>query len=131
MRQLAYSAELRGFPGGEVIFREGSQNDRLMVVTLGRVALDMQVPGRGEVRILSLGPGDMVAWSAMLGGGKMTTSATALEDTQVVALPAGEVLKACESNHTFGYYMMRQLANSLADRLVATRLQMLDLFGGQ
>lgn len=131
LHRLAESATLCGFPGGTTIFREGSQHDRLMIISLGRVALDMNVPGRGDIRILSLGPGDMLAWSALLGGGKMTTSAVALEDTQVVALSAREVLSACESNYPFGYYLMRQLARSLADRLVATRLQMLDLFGGQ
>jgi CRP/FNR family cyclic AMP-dependent transcriptional regulator len=128
LERLASSATLSGFPTGAILFREGSQNDRLMIITVGRVALDMNVPGRGETRILTLGPGDMVAWSALLGGGRMTTSAVAIEDTQVVSISAADALATGESNHTFGYYLMRQMGRCLADRLVATRLQLLDLF---
>jgi CRP-like cAMP-binding protein len=125
---LAAAASLRGFPGGTELFRENSQNNELMIISIGRVALDMYVPGRGNVRILSLGPGDVVAWSALLGGGRMTTSAQALEDTQVVAIAADVILSVCESNHTFGYQLMRRVASSLGERLLATRLQLLDLF---
>jgi len=126
--RIAALAELRGFPAHSVLFRENADNDHLMIVAVGRVALDMQVPGRGEVRIMSLGPGDMLAWSALLGQGRMTTSAVALEDTQVVAIRARNVLQLCESEPEFGYQLMRQVAEALANRLVATRLQLLDLF---
>jgi CRP-like cAMP-binding protein len=119
---------LRGYPADTLLFREGAQNDQLMIIAVGRVALDMQVPGRGEVRIMSLGPGDVVAWSALLGGGRMTTSAVALEDTQVVAIRAVDALALCQSDPAFGYHLMRTLALALANRLVATRLQLLDLF---
>ncbi len=126
--RIAAFAELRGFPAHSILFRENAVNDRLMIVAVGRVALDMQVPGRGEVRIMSLGPGDMLAWSALLGKGRMTTSAVALEDTQVVAIRARDVLLLCESDPEFGYQLMRHVAEALANRLVATRLQLLDLF---
>jgi CRP-like cAMP-binding protein len=126
--RLASSAVVEEFPAGTVVFREGSRNDRLMIVSAGRIALDMHVPARGETRVLTLGPGDMVAWSAVLGGGHMTTSAVALDDTQVVTVSAADVVKLCESNHDFGYYLMRQMSQALADRLIATRLQLLDLF---
>lgn len=129
IERFAALADLRGFPAGTLLFREGTRNDQLMVITLGRVALDMQVPGRGEVRIISLGPGDMVAWSALLGGGRMTTSAVALEDTQVLSIRGADALSLCQSNPEFGYLLMRQVAQTLANRLVATRLQLLDLFG--
>ncbi|MEX0679487.1 MAG: cyclic nucleotide-binding domain-containing protein [Pirellulales bacterium] len=126
--RIAASATLRTFAADTILFREGTQNDQLMIISVGRVALDMRVPPRGDVRIVSLGPGDMVAWSALLGGGRMTTSAVALEDTQIVAIRAADVLALCQSDPVFGYHLMRQVALALANRLVATRLQLLDLF---
>lgn len=126
--RLASFASLRGYPAGTTVFREGDRHDQLMIITIGRIALDMLVPARGQTRILSLGPGDLVAWSALLGDGRMTTSAVALEDTQVVAISASEVLSACAVNRDFGYLLMRRLADALAERLHATRLQLLDLF---
>jgi CRP/FNR family transcriptional regulator, cyclic AMP receptor protein len=128
LEQLASASVLRGYAAETVLFREGAQNHELMVICVGGVALDMLVPGRGEVRIMSLGPGDVVAWSALLGGGRMTTSAVALEDTQVVSISAGALLAICETDQVFGYHLMRRVASALADRLIATRLQLLDLF---
>jgi CRP-like cAMP-binding protein len=126
--RLAASATVCSFPANTVVFREGMRNDFLMIILAGRIALEMHVPNRENVRILSLGPGDMLAWSALLSGGRMTTSAIALEDTQVIAISAVEAAAMCESDPQFGYHLMRQVALALANRLVATRLQLLDLF---
>jgi len=126
--RLAEMAVLRDLPAGTLLFREGATQDHFMIIVAGRVELDIHVPGQGDVRILSLGPGDLIAWSALLGGATMTTSAMTLEDTRVIAVPAADVLRLSQSDCEFGYYLMRQVAHALADRLVATRLQMLDLF---
>ncbi len=126
--RIAGSAVVREFPAGTLLFREGEKNENLLIVSQGRVALDMYVPGRGNIRVLSVGPGDMVAWSALLENGRMTASAVAVEDTQVVALPAADVLVACEIDPSFGFQFMRLVFVALAERLLATRLQLLDLF---
>ncbi|MBL9122671.1 MAG: cyclic nucleotide-binding domain-containing protein [Planctomycetaceae bacterium] len=127
LERLAAVATVARYAAGARIFREGSTNDRLMIIRRGRVALDMCVPGRGEVRILSLAAGDLLAWSALLGAGRMTATATALEETEVLAIPAAEIATACR-DPDFGYAWMQRLAAALAERLLATRLQLLDLF---
>ncbi len=129
VEQLAELAEVRGFPAGAVLFAEGSRNPDLFVVAVGSVGLDMNVPARGPTRLLSVGPGELLAWSALLGGGRMTAMATALEDTQVVSLDGHRLAALCDADHELGYYVMRRLAMGLSERLVATRLQLLDLFG--
>ncbi len=129
LSRLAAIATLRGFPAGTVVFREGAQNNQIMIICVGLLALDMHVPGRGDVRIMSLGPGDMVAWSSLLDEGRMTATAVALEDTQVVCIPSRDVHSLCETDPAAGYAIMGAMARSLASRLVATRLQLLDLFG--
>jgi CRP/FNR family transcriptional regulator, cyclic AMP receptor protein len=125
--RLAASAVVHRVAGGKVLFRENMQNDELMIIWTGKVALDMQVPGRGNIRILTLGPGEVVGWSALLGGGHMTTSATALEETQIVSFSAPALTAACDCNHSFGYFLMNKVASSLAGRLLDTRKQLLDL----
>ncbi|HVX12230.1 MAG TPA: Crp/Fnr family transcriptional regulator [Pirellulales bacterium] len=142
LRELRFTADLPGealdeiariasvveFPAGTPLFQEGAENRALYIIEHGRVGLDMHVPGRGRIRVLSVGSGDVLAWSALLGEGVMTVSATALEPTRAVTLPAKEVLELCARNHEIGYGLMRHLAVALAQRLVATRLQLLDLF---
>jgi CRP/FNR family transcriptional regulator, cyclic AMP receptor protein len=97
-----------------------------MIICSGRVALDLHVPGHGSVQLLQLGPGELLGWSALLGG-RMTTTATAVEGTTLVAVSAAELLTTCEIDHSFGYWLMRRLAGSLAGRLTDTRKQLVDL----
>jgi CRP-like cAMP-binding protein len=125
---LAAVSTVRDFAAGSTIFREGGDNHFLYVLQHGHVGLDMNVAGRGRVRILSLGPGEMLAWSALLGDGQMTATATALEETQVISAAGQHLVELCNASHEFGYQLMTRVADVLAKRLVATRLQLLDLF---
>lgn len=128
LSELAAVANVARFPAGSRIFAEGSENHVLYLVCSGRVALDMNVPGRNAVRVLSLGPGDLLAWSALLGQGQMTTTATSLADTELIGADAQKLLQICEQRPEVGYPLMHRVALALSKRLVATRLQMLDLF---
>ncbi|RMF36818.1 MAG: cyclic nucleotide-binding domain-containing protein [Planctomycetota bacterium] len=128
LHRLAQTAKMVEMHAGTVIFREGSLNETLYLIHTGRIALEMNVPGRGAVRILTLGPGEMLAWSALVGEGRMTATAIAIAESQLIALPAPHMRELCEADHEFGYHVMREMAAALARRLVATRLQLLDLF---
>ena len=126
--RIAGCSQEQAISAGQVVFREGEENHKLYLIVSGRVALDMHVPGRGPVRILSLGPGDMLAWSALLGNGRMTATATALEETRLIATGVECLRTVCEADPVVGHALMRQMAVALSRRLVATRLQLLDLF---
>ena len=128
LNQLAEESTFERVSAGTVIFREGNQNDNLYLVRSGRLALEMNVPGRGVVRILTVGPGEIVGWSSLLGQGKMTASAVAVKDTELIVAPADKLQAFCESNRDFGYHLMHRMADALSMRLLATRLQLLDLF---
>jgi CRP-like cAMP-binding protein len=125
--RLAAIGEPRDLAAGSILFREGSENRNVFLVTAGHIALEMFVPARGQVRILTLRPGDLLAWSALLGG-RMTTRAISLESSRLIAFSADQLEDICRQDHEFGYHWMRAIATSLSRRLLATRLQLLDLF---
>jgi len=129
--RLAELAELRRYAAGEVLFHEGACHKELYLLRQGKVQLQMSVPGHGSIPILTLGPGQLVAWSAVLGKGTMTTSAIALEETEAFALPGDKLQELFEQDRDLGYRFMERLAGALARRLVATRLQLLDLFSSE
>ena len=129
--RLGHLAYARAYVPGEVIFVEGGSHPEFHLIVDGHVRLDMLVPGRGRVPILSAGPGDVLAWSALVGNSVMTSTAVALEDVRTVAFRNDQLLSLCETEHEIGYHVMRQLASALSRRLLATRLQLLDLFGEQ
>ncbi len=113
---------------GTVLFKEASAADDLSIVCRGSVALDMHVPLRGNIRILTLGSGDLLGWSALVGDSIMTATATVLEDTELLDIPGPALRELCDDDPTLGYAVMTLVARALAQRLHGTRLQMLDLF---
>lgn len=128
LRRLVGAGVLKRFAPGAVLFREGERSDAFYLVGIGHVALDMTVPARGTTRLLTVGPGEMLAWSALLGNARMTATATAVDDVELFEFSGAELRRWCETDPSFGYRWMRQLSTALAERLLATRLQLLDLF---
>jgi len=128
LEQLAAESTMRRMSAKAVVFREGGENDNLYLIRSGRLALEMNVPGRGAVRILTLGPGEMAGWSSLLNQGRMTASAIVVEETEAIVAPANKLRELSEVNCDFGFHLMRHMADALSKRLVATRLQLLDLF---
>ncbi|MCA9026908.1 MAG: cyclic nucleotide-binding domain-containing protein [Planctomycetaceae bacterium] len=125
---LAGIASERAFGKGEVLCREGEGCEELFLINKGHVGLDMLVPGRGQVRVMTLGPGDVLAWSALIGNQGATATGVALDDVETVVFPDDALLDLCQVNSEVGYPLMRELAKAISRRLVASRLQLLDLF---
>ncbi|MCA9114900.1 MAG: Crp/Fnr family transcriptional regulator [Planctomycetaceae bacterium] len=128
LTDLAAIAEIRSVPGGARLFREGEPHCCIYLLISGSIVLEMHVPGRGKVQILTIGPGDVLGWSPVVSDTVMTATATTLEDTELIEIQAGALLQLCESDREVGYFLMQQMAAALSRRLVATRLQLLDLF---
>jgi CRP-like cAMP-binding protein len=128
VQQLAAAARWKRCLRGDILFREGDVNRSFYIVQSGSIALDMCPPARGCQRLLTLGTGELVAWSALLDEGKMTATATALGDAELLEFSGADVQRLCDSDPVFGYHLMQRLSRALSKRLVATRLQLLDLF---
>ena len=125
---VARTARLFHAGKDQTLFAEGTQEDEVFVVVSGHVALEMQVPRRGNVRLLTAGSGELVGWSGLIGDGCMTASAIVTEDSQLIALSSRALRTLCQSDHKLGCQLMTQTAKAISQRLLATRLQLLDLF---
>ncbi len=117
------------FEPGQVIFHEGDKEDYLYIVLEGRVAIEISLPGRGRIRVLTADPMDVVGWSSVTPVVRQRTAgARAVLPSRLVAIDATGLRALCEEDHDLGYYVMRRLANVVASRLMTTRLQLLDMF---
>lgn len=115
--------------GDAMIFREGDPGKYLYLILEGQVALEIHVPGRGRVTMLTLGPDDIFGWSAVLPVvGTRTASARAVRGTRAIAFDSQALREACETDHELGFHVYRRLTNVIAGRLSATRLQLLDMY---
>ena len=131
LHHLAEIAQPETVRAGTVLFREGSQNGDLFLIRNGKVALEINVPGKGQVTVLTVGPGEFVGWSGLIGDEKMTATALVLEDTEVLRASSRQLNELCGTHHEFCHYLMRGLVQCSSQRLVATRLQLLDLFADE
>ena len=129
LQKIAGISHLQEIKSGEVLFREGDQDDYLYVVIKGRVALDIFVPHRGKVRINTAETWDVFGWSGVTPNiHQRTAGATAVMDGLVVGIDSEKLREACDEDHDLGYVVMRRLMNVVASRLLVTRLQLIDMF---
>ena len=126
--ELAAVGRLATFPANSLLTREGEPTEDCAIVLDGRVALRTRVPERGLVTILTVEPGDIVGWSAIVPPYRATSTAVTLETTQM-ALFEGRLLRdrlERSPELAAGFYPL--VLGAVARRLTGTRLQLLDLF---
>lgn len=117
------------FEAGAYLFREGEEATRFYAVRHGRVALEVYVPGRGGVTIQTVGPGEVIGWSWLFPPYRWHFDARALDLTRALAFDAVCIRNKCEADHSLGYALMKRLAQVFTQRLEASRLQLLDIYG--
>ncbi len=117
------------FAAGTELFREGAPAERFFLIREGAVALEVTAPGRGPLVIETLHRGDVVGWSWLFEPYRWEFDARTQEPTRVVTFDGACLRGKCEADHELGYQLMRRFAASITDRLQATRLQLLDVYG--
>lgn len=125
---ISQIATFTDLPAGTLVFTEGEVHEQMYFICEGTVSLEMVTANCGKQRILTMGPGDLLAWSGLLGDGRMTSTASTLEPTRLIEIPVAALRSLCESDHEIGYIVMTRVAKALSRRLLATRLQLIDLY---
>jgi CRP/FNR family cyclic AMP-dependent transcriptional regulator len=114
---------------GTFLVREGEPAARFYLIREGAVALEVHAPGRGSIVIETLHAGDVVGWSWLFAPYRWQLDGRVIERTRLVAFDGGCLRGKCEADHELGYQLMSRFAANLVERLQATRLQLLDVYG--
>jgi CRP/FNR family transcriptional regulator, cyclic AMP receptor protein len=117
------------FAAGQYLFHEGEPADWFYLLRHGRVALQVTAPGRGAVTFQTMAEGEIVGLSWLIPPYRWTYDAKAIELTRAIAMDAKCLRQKCEADHDLGYEMMKRFMPVLIQRLQATRLQILDVYG--
>ena len=126
--RLAALAHRERYAAGDVLLREGEPADELGIVVTGRVALRVRVPERGSVTVLTVEPGDIVGWSAVVPPHRSTSTAIAVVPTEVLAFAGEPLRRALEADLALAAAFYPRVLRAVARRLGGTRLQLLDVF---
>lgn len=108
---------------GEYLAHEGAKSHALFLIQSGHVTLSTTVPGRGEVPILTVGPGEIVGWSWLLPPHRWQFDCRAADEVKGLAFDGEWLRERCEQDYELGYHLLKKLLAVVAGRLAATRLK--------
>ncbi len=128
MQTLVGCASNVRYEDGQTIIHEGQVANKFYLIRTGRVALQMDVPGKGPLRIQTVGPGEILGWSWLISPFRWHFSGIVVMDTRAIALDGECLRQKCEKDPAFGYEMLKRLSQVMERRLDATRLQLIDLY---
>jgi CRP/FNR family transcriptional regulator, cyclic AMP receptor protein len=112
-----------------LLLREGDPARIFFLIRRGTVALEVNAPGRGPLLIETLSAGDVVGWSWLFAPYRWQLDGRATEPCDLVAFDGACLQGKSDQDHELGYQLMKRFAANLVDRLQATRMQLLDVYG--
>lgn len=117
------------FQADEFVFREGEPADTFYFIRHGKVLIETHVPQREPIVIRSEAEGEILGWSWLVPPYRWLFDARAVELTRAIALDGKCLREKCEQDHDLGYEVMKRFVLIIAERLGATRLQLMDIYG--
>ncbi|MBI5679000.1 MAG: cyclic nucleotide-binding domain-containing protein [Planctomycetes bacterium] len=117
------------FDAEQYILHEGEEATNFYIIHQGKVALEIFTSDRGPITIQTIGEGDVLGWSWLIPPYHWHYDARAIEPTSAIALDAKCLRAKCEEDHNLGYELLKRFAHVITQRLEATRLQLLDVYG--
>lgn len=123
------AANARFLPG-EFIFKEGTEADHFYIIRHGVVDIEIHAPERGgTVPVQSLHQGEVLGASWLFPPYRWNFDARARTLVRAISLDARCLRGKCEDNPAMGYELMKRFSRVIAERLHATRMQLLDIYG--
>jgi CRP-like cAMP-binding protein len=119
------------FNTDEFLCREGEEATVFYLIREGRVGLEVYAPEKGAFRLQTLDEGDVLGWSWLIAPYHWHFDARAIEPTRAFVFDGTCLRKKCEEDHDLGYELLKRFARLIEERLEATRLQLLDIYGAK
>jgi CRP/FNR family transcriptional regulator, cyclic AMP receptor protein len=115
---------------GEHLLTLGGPCDWFWIIVDGEVDVSMHGPPLGMTIIGRLHTGDVAGVSWVAEPFRSEFDLTAVGPGRAVRFDASDIRRACVDDPELGNKIYLRMATLLRDRLHATRLQLLDLYGG-
>lgn len=129
LTQLAGCAQLQVFKANQKLAQVDDDADTFYVIRSGRVAIELEAPPRGRITLLTLSTGEVVGWSWLFPPHRWEFDVRALDTIHTIALDGKCLREKCNQNLEMGWDLMQRFSRIMAERVKATRLQLLDVYG--
>ena len=117
------------FAAGDYLFREDERANEFYLIRHGTVALELHAAGQPAIVIATLREGDVLDASWLVPPYRWAFDARAAELVRALGVNARCLRDKCEADHDLGYELMKRFVSAMGERLRATRLQVLDVYG--
>jgi CRP-like cAMP-binding protein len=127
LEQVARIARLKSARAGEPVDVQGQPADKFYILVSGRLAVILNLDfgvAQQTYQIMTLGPGQMFAWSGLVGNPYYTAGSRALTDCSFLEFDVAALQALFEQDPRLGYVMMRLVAQTIASRLRHIQLQL-------
>ncbi|MGZ5310233.1 MAG: Crp/Fnr family transcriptional regulator [Solirubrobacterales bacterium] len=115
LERIAQVAVPRSFPADTRVFQEGDPGDSCYIVRAGSCRVTREHPDGRAITLANLGPGAIFGELAMLDGEARSASVEATEQTELLALPAGDLRALLRQHPEMGEKLIVALTRRLRE----------------
>lgn len=127
LERIARLARAGSVKANQLIDVQGQPADKFYILISGRLGvvldLDLGVSKKSYV-VTSVGPGQLFAWSGLVGNPHYTAGSRAMTDCAFLEFDVAALVAAFDDDPRLGYVVMRMVARTIASRLRAMQLQL-------
>jgi CRP-like cAMP-binding protein len=127
---VAGCARIVSLDAGSMLCVEGEDADTFYLVYRGHVSIEVHQAGRGPIVIETVGAGNAVGWSWLVPPYRWTFDARATDPVGAFAIDGACLRAKSQRDASLGYALLSLVSQELLERLQATRVRLLDLYGG-
>lgn len=117
------------FEDGRPLMMVGDTADTFFGLRRGEVAVELAPSVGPPLLIETLEAGDVVGWSWLFEPYLTQFDVRARGTVRAIAFDGACLREKCAADHDLGYELMRRFAGLINERLQATRLRLLDIYG--
>lgn len=129
LKFIASCASNVTFNAGDYVFHEGENADQFYVIRHGVIAIEAHDHRKGSISIQTVVENDVLGWSWLFPPYRWHYDARAITLVRATAFDGKCLRDKCEADHSLGYDLMKRFALIMSERLQATRMQVMDIYG--
>jgi CRP/FNR family cyclic AMP-dependent transcriptional regulator len=126
LAEVAKLATIEKRSAGSRVITTGTNATATYLIKEGKVEVRMRSRSGHEVLIDTLGPGDLVGWSAVLDHQMFKADIWTVEDSTLIVLDGVKLRQLFEANNHIGYRVVRMIADIVASRMERMRARLVD-----
>jgi CRP-like cAMP-binding protein len=127
LEKIQQIGEAEDLEGGDWLFHQEDPAKKIYIITEGKISLTIMFREHVIDRLNPYMRGEIIGWSALVKPYIYTMGAIAEVPSQVIGFKGESLLALMEENRDQGYILLRNLTETLSERLINRNIQLMSL----